>query len=143
VEEHRRLGFLCAEFWFVGCFPRCSIHCVNVIRSPLLLFHLKEHVNNMYWYRKSFLNWYSLAPLPAGADLLHVNVFHEHVYGEHCMKTTCTHFIQSVCKIYKQGTVSCVLNIVTGYVLVANCFHYPFKVEPQAALFKAPVRTAL
>jgi hypothetical protein len=27
---------------------------------------------------------------------------HEHVYCEHCMKTACTHFTHSVCKIYTQ-----------------------------------------
>ena len=34
-------GFLCAEFRIVECFPRCSIHCVNVVRFPVLMFHLK------------------------------------------------------------------------------------------------------
>jgi hypothetical protein len=40
-------GFLCAEFWIVECFPRCSIHHVNVVRFAVLMFHPNEHVNNM------------------------------------------------------------------------------------------------
>jgi hypothetical protein len=29
-------GFLCAEFWIIECFPRCTIHCMNVVRFPVL-----------------------------------------------------------------------------------------------------------
>jgi hypothetical protein len=75
---------------------------------PLLRFHLNEHVNNMWRKKKKFLKWYSVALLLAREDILHVSVFHEHVYGEHCMKTACTHFTHSVCKIYTQGAVPCV-----------------------------------
>ena len=39
------------------------------------------------------------------------------------MKTACTHFTRSLCKIYSQGTVSCVYNFVIGYILIANCLH--------------------
>ena len=106
-------GFLCVEFRTVWCFPRCSIHCLIVIRFPVLLFHLNEQVNNMCRNRKTVLKRYSVAPLLAGADL-HVSVFHEHVYGEHCMKTACTHFTHTVCKVYNQGTETRILNIVTG-----------------------------
>ena len=56
-------------------------------------------------------------------NFLHVSVFHEHVYGENCMKTDSTHFIHSVCKIYTQGIAQRVLNFVNGYVIIANCFH--------------------
>jgi hypothetical protein len=104
-------GFLHAEFRNVECFPRCSIpsiHCVNVVRFPVLMFHLNEHVNNMWRNRKIFSNWYSVALLLAREDFLHVSVFHEYVYGEHCMMTACTHFTHSVCKFYAQGTVPCV-----------------------------------
>jgi hypothetical protein len=41
-------GFLCTEFQTVGCFPRCSIHCVNVVCFPVLMFHLNKHVNDMW-----------------------------------------------------------------------------------------------
>ena len=47
-------------------------------------------------------------PTKGSENFLHVSVFHEHVYGEHCMMTDCTHFTHSVCKIYTQGTVPCV-----------------------------------
>ena len=46
--------------------------------------------------------------LLAREDFQHVSVFHEHVYFEHRMKTACTHFTHSLCKIYTQGTVPCV-----------------------------------
>ena len=58
--------------------------------------------------RKTFLIWYSVVLLLAREGFQHVSVFHEHVYGEHCMKTACTHFTHSLCKIYTQGTVPCV-----------------------------------
>ena len=93
-------AFLCSEFRIVECFPRCSVYCVNAVRFPVLVFHLKEHVNKMWRNRKAFLKWYSVVLLLAREDFLHVSVFHEHVYGEHCMKTDCTHFTHSLCKIY-------------------------------------------
>ena len=66
----------------------------------------------MRWNMKTFLKWYTVAQLLAREVFLHVSVFHEYVYGEHCMKTACTHFTHSVCKIYTQGTESSVLNFV-------------------------------
>ena len=60
--------------------------------SQVLMFHLNEHVNNMWRNRKAYLKWYSVALLLAREDFLHVSVFHEHVYGEQCMNTACTHF---------------------------------------------------
>jgi len=41
-------------------------------------------------------------------DFQHVSVFHENMYGKHCMKMSCTHFTHSLCKIYTQGTVQCI-----------------------------------
>jgi hypothetical protein len=79
----------------------------------------RQQVENRY----TFLKWYSIALLLAREDFLHVSVFREHVYGQHCMKMACTHFTHSVRKIYTQGTVQCVLNFVSGYTLIANCFH--------------------
>ena len=35
-------GFLCAEFRILVCFPSCSIYYVNVLRFPVLMFHLKK-----------------------------------------------------------------------------------------------------
>jgi len=101
-------GFLCAEFRIVECFTGCSIHCVNAVRFPVLMFHLNGHVNKTWRNRKTFLTWYSVALLLAREDFQHVSVFHEPVYGEHCMKTACIHFTHSLCKIYTQGTVPCV-----------------------------------
>jgi hypothetical protein len=100
-------GFLCTEFQTIQRFPRCSIHCVNVVCFSMLLFHPNEHINSMWKDRKTFLKWYSVALLLAYEDFLHVSVFHEHVYGEHCMTTVCTHFTYTECKIYTQGTVLC------------------------------------
>ena len=54
----------------------------------------KQNIN-----RKTFLICYSVALLLAREGFQHVSVFHEHVYGEHCMKTACTHFTHSLCKI--------------------------------------------
>jgi hypothetical protein len=79
------------------CFPRCSIHCMNVARFPVLVFHLNKHVNDMWRDRKTFLKWYSVALLLTREDFLHVSVFYEHVYGQHCMMRACTNFIHSVC----------------------------------------------
>jgi hypothetical protein len=56
---------------------------------PLLMFYLNEHVNKMWRNRKSFLKWYGVVLLPVREDFLHVSVFHEHVYGEHCIKAAC------------------------------------------------------
>lgn len=95
--------FLCSEFQIIECFPRCSIHCVNVVRFPVLMFHLNEHINNMWRNRKIFLKWYSVTLLLACRDFLHVSVFREHVYGECCMMIACTHFTHSMCKMYTRG----------------------------------------
>jgi hypothetical protein len=114
VEEYCD-GFLCAEFWIVEYFPRCSIHCVNVARFPVLMFHLNEHVNNVWRNRETFLKWYSIALLLACEDFLHVSVFHEYVYGEHCMwwlaPMSPTAYAKSTPK--KQCHVSRMLSLVT------------------------------
>ena len=78
---------------------------MNAVRFPVLMFHLNGHVNKTWRNRKTFLIWYSVALLLARENFQHVSVFHEHVYGEHCMKTACTHFTHSLCKIYTQGTL--------------------------------------
>jgi hypothetical protein len=62
-------GFLCTEFRIVECFPRCSIHCVNVVRLPVLMFHLNEHVSHMWREGKTFFKWDSVAILLARKDL--------------------------------------------------------------------------
>ena len=96
-------GFLYAEFRIIESFTRYSIHCF-----PVLMFHLNGHVNKICRNRITVLIWHSVALLLAREDFQRVSVFHEHVYGEHCMKTACTHFTHSLCKIYRQGTVPCV-----------------------------------
>ena len=101
-------GFLCEEFRIVECFKRCSIHCVKALRFPVLMFYVNGLENVTWRNRKAFLIWYSVALLLARDDFQHVSVIHEHVYGEHCMKTACTDFTHSLCKIYTQGTVLCV-----------------------------------
>jgi hypothetical protein len=58
--------------------------------------------------RRTFLKWFSVDLLPASDDFLHVLVFHEHVYGEHCMIMACIHFTRNVGKIYTQVAVPCV-----------------------------------
>jgi len=85
-------GFLCAEFRIVECCTRCSIHCVNSVRFSVLMFHLNGHVNKTWRNRKTFLIWYSVVLLLAREEFQRVSVFHEHVYGEHCMKKACTRF---------------------------------------------------
>ena len=65
-------GFLSGEFRIAECFPRCYIHCVNVARFPVLMFHLNEHVNNERRNWKTFLIWYSVALLLVSEDFLHV-----------------------------------------------------------------------
>ena len=115
-------GFLCTDILIVSSFPRSSIHGVNVVRSALIMFHLNGHVNSMWRNRKTFLVWYSVALLLARTDLLHVWVFHKHVYGLHCMKTDCTHFTHCMCKIYAQGTVYTfrILSLVTYKSLISS-----------------------
>jgi hypothetical protein len=56
-------GFLCAEFRIVGCFPRCLVYFMKVVRFPVLMFHLNEHVNIIWRNRQTFLKWYSVALL--------------------------------------------------------------------------------
>ena len=58
--------------------------------------------------RRTFLIWYSIALLLAREVFQHFSVFHDHVCGEHFMKTACTHFTHSLSKIYTQGTMPCV-----------------------------------
>jgi len=98
-------GFLCTELQIVECFPRCSIHCTNVVRFPVLMFHLNKHVNNTWRNGKAFLKWYSEALLLACKDSVHISVFHEQGYGERCMKTACICITHSGCKINTQGTM--------------------------------------
>jgi len=62
--------------------------------------NMEEQENIPYMVQRS--------PANSTRNFQHVSVFHEHVYGEHCMKTVCTHFTHSLCKIYTQGTVPCV-----------------------------------
>jgi hypothetical protein len=72
-------GFLRTQFQIAECFPRCSIHCMNVLCFPVLMFHLNEHVNNIWRNRKTFLKRYSIALLLPCEDFLHVSVFHKRV----------------------------------------------------------------
>ena len=58
--------------------------------------------------RKTFLMWYSVVLQLSLEEFQHLSVFHEHMYGKNCMKTTCSHFTHSLCKIYTQGIVSCI-----------------------------------
>jgi hypothetical protein len=69
----------------------------------MLMFQPNKHITSMWRDRKTFLKWYSVALLLAYGDFLQGSVFHEHVYGEHCMTTACTHFTYRACKIYTQG----------------------------------------
>ena len=116
VEEQRR-RFLMRRIPDLRVFSKVF----NTLREcGTLMFHLKVYVNKTWRNRRTFLIWYSVALL---LDFQHVTVFHEHVYGEHCMKTACTHFTYSLCKIYTQGTVPSVQNFVIRYILIASCFH--------------------
>jgi len=58
--------------------------------------------------QENILDMVERSPTTSTRNLQHESVFHEGVYGEHCMKTVCTHFDHSLCKIYIQGTVPCV-----------------------------------
>jgi hypothetical protein len=88
-------------------FQGVPIRCMNIVCFSAFTFHLYKHVNNMWRNGKVFLNGYSEAQLLACKDFVHVSVFHEHVYGEHCMKTACTRITHSGCKINTQGTMLC------------------------------------
>jgi hypothetical protein len=79
------------------------------------------------------LIWYSLALLLAREEFVHVSVSHEQVYGDHWVKTACTHFIHSVCKIYTQGTVQCVLKFY--YWLHTNSQLLPLMLSTDEATF--------
>jgi hypothetical protein len=100
-----------------------SMHCVKVIRYPVLMFQLTDHVNKMRRNGKTFLKCYSVALLLEWERFLHVSVFHEQVCGTHCLDMACTYFTHSVCKIYTQQTLPCVCNVVISYILITNCFH--------------------
>ena len=121
-------GFLCAEFRIVDCFKRCSIHCVNAVRFPVLMVRLKGHVNKTWRNRKTFLIWYSVTLLLAREDFQHVSVFHENVYGEHCMKTACTFSPTACAKSTPVGQchASRILSLVTYKSQIAsiNTIHW-------------------
>jgi hypothetical protein len=51
------------------------------------MFHLNGHANKTWRNRITFLIWYSVAPPIAHEDFKPLSVFHEHLYGEHCIKT--------------------------------------------------------
>jgi hypothetical protein len=74
--------------------------------------------------QENILEMVQRSPTRSKRKFLHVSVFHGHVCGEHCTKTACNQFTQSVCKICTQETMPCVLNFVSAYILIANCFHY-------------------
>jgi hypothetical protein len=64
----------------------------------------QQHVEE----QENILKWYSVALLLAREHFPHAFVFHELLYGEHCMMTACTCFTHSMCKIYTQGRLPCV-----------------------------------
>jgi len=41
-------AFLRLEFRILKCLPSFTIHCVKVIRFPVIMFHLNEDVNKMW-----------------------------------------------------------------------------------------------
>ena len=73
-------GFLCTELQIKERFPRCSIHCTNVVHFPLLMIHLNKCVNNMWRNRKAFLKWYSEALLLACKDSVNICVSRTRVW---------------------------------------------------------------
>jgi hypothetical protein len=90
--------------WILEHFQKCSIHFVNVVCLLVLMFHLNEHINDMWRKRKTFLTWYSIALLLACEGILHILMFHENMYCEHCIMTASTHFTYGVCKIYTRDS---------------------------------------
>jgi hypothetical protein len=62
-------GFLYTEFWIVECFPRCSVHCVNVVHFPMLMFQTL-HYDGLYSFsptgnsvtRLEFCYWLHIDP---------------------------------------------------------------------------------
>jgi hypothetical protein len=110
VEEHRRRFPMCSisdplvsSKAFSSLRERCTLPSVHVSPERAHQLHAEE--------QGTFLKWYSVVLLVqvvlllARENFLHVSVFHEHVCGEYCMMTGCTHFTQSVRKICAQGTV--------------------------------------
>jgi hypothetical protein len=59
-----------AEFGIAEYFPRCQIHCVNMVPFLVLMFHLNEHVKNLWRNGKTFLKWYTVALLLVHEDYL-------------------------------------------------------------------------
>jgi hypothetical protein len=78
--KNRVHGFQCPEFRIVERFPSCSMHCVEGVCFPVLMFHLNKHANNVWRNRKTFLKWYSAVLILAWEDFPHVLVFHRHMF---------------------------------------------------------------
>jgi hypothetical protein len=108
VEEYRQ-QFPITESWIIDCFPRCSIHCVKVVHSPVLMSHLNKHVN-MWRNKKTFFILHSVALLLACKDFLHVSV-----HSKHYMMIAFTHFTHNMCKSTPRGEcrVSRIFSFVT------------------------------
>jgi hypothetical protein len=86
----------------VKCFPRCLIHCGNIVIFPVLMFHLNEHSDNIWRSRTTFdmvkCNHTTRTQTFYAAQWL-INT---------CMIRACTHFTHSMRKNYTLGTVSCI-----------------------------------
>ena len=100
-------GFLCVEFRIVVFYK-----VFNTLREcgTLPSAHVsseRARKQNME-EQENILDMVQRSPTTSTRKLSALSVFHEHVYGEHSMKTACTHFTHSLCKIYTQGTVRCV-----------------------------------
>jgi hypothetical protein len=106
-------SFLRAEFQTVKCFPRHSIHCMNVIHFPVLVCHLNGYVNNMWRNMKTFLKCYSVALylylylyfnsinpywLPKPSDIGHVT--YAHFSSKHRTSHLTTTFIKETIIIH-------------------------------------------
>ena len=101
-------GFLCAEFRIVECFRRCSIHCVNAVRFPLLMFHLNGQVNKTWRNRRHILDMVQRSPTTNTRRLsTRLRVSRTRLWRT-LHEDGCTHFTHSLCKIYTKGTVPCV-----------------------------------
>ena len=49
--------------------------------------------------QENILDMVQRSPTTSTRNFQHVSVFHEHVFGENCIKTACTHFTHSLCKL--------------------------------------------
>jgi hypothetical protein len=117
VEECHQFAMRRIPDRIIECFLRRSIHCVNVVLIPTLVFQLNEHVKCVWSNRKPA----NINLLLSREDSLDVSVFHRYMYDGHCVMTACT-ISPTVCA--KSVLVFCWYQLLVEYYFIVIPDHF-------------------